>query len=49
MNLKGLLLKFLIWRVKHVSTTNFVLFTSGVIGIVAGLAAVTLEGNVLVL
>lgn len=49
MKFKGLLLKFLIWRVKHVSTTNFVIITSGIIGIIAGLAAVTLKESVHVL
>jgi len=46
MKFKSLLLKFLIWRVKHVSTTNFVIFTSGIIGIIAGLAAVSLKESV---
>ncbi len=46
MKFNDLLLKFLIWRVKHISTKNFVLITAGVIGIVAGLAAVILKESV---
>lgn len=46
MKFNDLLLKFLIWRVKHISTKNFVLITAGVIGIVAGLAAVILKEGV---
>jgi CIC family chloride channel protein len=46
MKFKELLLKFLIWRVKHISTSNFVLIVSGVIGAIAGLAAVSLKESV---
>ncbi|MBL6447414.1 chloride channel protein [Fulvivirga sp. 29W222] len=42
----GLLVKFLIWRVKHVSNKNFVLFLAGIIGLIAGVAAVTLKESV---
>lgn len=46
MKFNDLLLKFLIWRVKHISTKNFVLIISGVIGLIAGLAAVVLKESV---
>jgi len=46
MRSNDLLLKFLIWRVKHISTKNFTIIISGVIGIVAGLAAVSLKESV---
>lgn len=46
MKFNELLLKFLIWRVKHISTKNFVLIISGVIGLIAGLAAVVLKESV---
>ncbi|MEX2592556.1 MAG: chloride channel protein [Anditalea sp.] len=35
--------RFLIWRLKHISTKNFILILSGIIGIVSGLAAVILK------
>lgn len=38
-----LLTKFLIWRLKHIPTKNFVFILSGVIGLVSGIAAVTLK------
>nr|WP_238354481.1 chloride channel protein [Fulvivirga marina] len=41
-----MLVKFLIWRVKHVSNKNFVLFLAGIIGLIAGVAAVTLKESV---
>lgn len=41
-----ILAKFLIWRLKHVHTRNFVIFLSAVIGAVVGLAAVTLKESV---
>ncbi|MTI28791.1 chloride channel protein [Fulvivirga kasyanovii] len=41
-----MLVKFLIWRVKHVSNKNFVLFLAGIIGLIAGSAAVTLKESV---
>ncbi|GAA5032086.1 chloride channel protein [Marivirga lumbricoides] len=46
MKFNDLLLKFLIWRVKHISTKNFVLIISGVIGLIAGVAAVVLKESV---
>lgn len=46
MNLNGLLVKFLIWRLRHISNNNFILLLGGVVGLVAGLAAVTLKGSV---
>lgn len=46
LKLEGLMVKFLIWRIKHVSNRNFVLFLGGVIGIIAGFAAVTLKETV---
>jgi CIC family chloride channel protein len=46
MRFNELLLKFLIWRVKHISTKNFTIIISGVIGVIAGLAAVTLKESV---
>ncbi|MTI20809.1 chloride channel protein [Fulvivirga sp. RKSG066] len=39
-------MKFLIWRMKHISTKNFVVIIAGVIGIFAGLAAVLLKETV---
>jgi len=38
--------RFLIWRLKHVSTKNFVLILSGLVGVLAGLAAVILKATV---
>ncbi|GAB3650943.1 chloride channel protein [Echinicola sediminis] len=38
--------RFLIWRLKHISTKNFVLILSGVIGILTGIAAVVLKESV---
>lgn len=46
MKFDGLLVKFLIWRVKHVSNKNFVLFLAGIIGLIAGSAAVILKESV---
>ena len=39
----SLLVRFLVWRIKHINNKNFVLILSGVIGIIAGIAAVTLK------
>ena len=44
--MKSLLVKFLIWRIKHISNKNFVLFLSGIVGVIAGIAAVTLKQTV---
>ena len=41
-----LLVKFLIWRLKHISDKNFLLIVSGLIGIIAGVAAVILKTTV---
>ncbi len=46
MRFNDLLVKFLIWRLKHISNNNFVLLLSGLIGLVAGMAAVTLKSTV---
>lgn len=46
MKVDSLLAKFLIWRVKHVSNKNFVLILAGIIGIIAGFAAVLLKETV---
>jgi CIC family chloride channel protein len=45
MTTKGLdiLSKFLIWRIRFISDRNFVLILSGVVGCIAGLAAVALK------
>lgn len=40
------MVKFLVWRIKHVSNRNFVLVLGGVIGIIAGFAAVILKETV---
>ena len=46
MKSNNLLVKFLIWRIKHIPNRNFMLLLSGVIGIVTGFAAVTLKTSV---
>lgn len=46
MKADGLLVKFLIWRMKHLSTKNFVLILGGIIGILSGFAAVILKESV---
>ena len=46
MKFKQLLHQFLVWRIRHVSNKNFTLILSGVIGAVAGLAAVILKASV---
>jgi|TARA_B110000503_G_scaffold132756_2_gene209125 chloride channel protein, CIC family len=46
MNLQKLLVPFLIWRLKHVSDTNFTLIMAGFVGLLAGLASVTLKTTV---
>lgn len=40
---KELLTKFLIWRLKHIPIRNFIFILSGIIGLVSGIAAVTLK------
>ena len=46
MNLNTLLVRFLVWRIKHVSNRNFMLALSGLIGLIAGIAAVILKVTV---
>ena len=40
------LMHFLVWRLKHISDSNFTLIMAGIIGLIAGLAAVTLKSTV---
>ena len=40
------LVKFLVWRMKYISNNNFVLILSGIVGLIAGIAAITLKGSV---
>lgn len=42
----GWLSKFLIWRIRHISSRNFVMVLSGLVGVFGGLAAVTLKTTV---
>jgi len=42
----GLMMTFLVWRLKHISDNNFILIVASVIGLTAGLAAVTLKSTV---
>ncbi|MDN5201578.1 chloride channel protein [Fulvivirgaceae bacterium BMA10] len=46
MKSNNLLVRFLIWRMKHMTSKNFVLILSGIIGIIAGIAAVILKTTV---
>ncbi|MCO6359121.1 CIC family chloride channel protein [Roseivirga pacifica] len=46
MSFKHLLSKFLVWRIRHLSTKSFVIILGGITGIVGGLAAVTLKSTV---
>ncbi|MFT7380631.1 MAG: CIC family chloride channel protein [Roseivirga sp.] len=41
-----LLTTFLIWRIRHVSSRNFLILLSGVVGLIGGIAAVTLKSTV---
>lgn len=43
---KRTLSKFLFWRVKHISTKNFVIILGAITGLVGGVAAVTLKSTV---
>jgi len=43
LKLEALLVAFLKWRIRHMSSKNFVLILSAVIGAIAGVAAVTLK------
>ena len=46
MDLKDLLSRFLIWRIKNIKSRTFVIFLSVVVGVLAGLAAVILKVSV---
>ena len=39
-------MRFLVWRLKHVSDNNFILIVAGLIGLIAGIAAVSLKTSV---
>ncbi|WP_109831378.1 chloride channel protein [Reichenbachiella versicolor] len=41
-----LLVRFLVWRMRYISNDNFVILLSGIVGVVAGFAAVSLKGSV---
>ncbi|BDD10564.1 chloride channel protein [Fulvitalea axinellae] len=41
-----MLKKFLFWRVKHINNKNFTMIVSGIVGLLAGLAAVLLKETV---
>ncbi|MEL6537390.1 MAG: chloride channel protein, partial [Bacteroidota bacterium] len=43
---RALLHKVLVWRIKHIPDRNFVLLLSGIVGVLAGLAAVLLKETV---
>lgn len=40
------LMRFLVWRLKHISDNNFLLLVASIIGLIAGLAAVVLKSTV---
>ncbi|MEP0986159.1 chloride channel protein [Ekhidna sp.] len=40
------MMKFLVWRIRHIGDNNFLLITAGLIGIFSGLAAVVLKSTV---
>jgi chloride channel protein, CIC family len=40
------LLKFLIWRLRNISDKNFILILAGIVGAIAGIAAVVLKSSV---
>ncbi len=46
MNFSKLLMRLLVWRLKHINDNNFLLITAGIIGLIAGLAAVSLKTTV---
>ncbi|MBV6647944.1 MAG: chloride channel protein [Cyclobacteriaceae bacterium] len=46
MSFRKLLMRFLVWRLKHISDNNFSLIIAGIVGLFAGLAAVTLKTSV---
>lgn len=41
-----IMMKFLVWRIRHISDNNFLLVTAGLIGLFSGLAAVILKSTV---
>ena len=43
---QGILVKFLIWRIKHVNNKTFMLVLAGLIGVISGFAAVILKETV---
>lgn len=43
---KSLLFNFLTWRLKHISDNNFILIVASIVGMIAGVAAVTLKSAV---
>ncbi|MEO9483231.1 MAG: chloride channel protein [Ekhidna sp.] len=42
----SVMMKFLVWRIRHIGDNNFLLITAGLIGLLAGLAAVVLKSTV---
>lgn len=46
MKISRLLMRFLVWRLKHINDSNFLLIVASVIGLIAGLAAVILKSTV---
>jgi CIC family chloride channel protein len=46
MKIGKLLTQFLVWRLKHVSDSNFTLIIAGLVGLISGIAAVTLKTSV---
>lgn len=42
----SIMIKILVWRLKHISDNNFLLIAAGIIGLFAGLAAVILKSTV---
>ncbi len=46
MRVNDALLKFLIWRLRHISDKNFILILAGIVGAIAGVAAVVLKSSV---
>ena len=46
MNPSKLLMQLLVWRLKHINDNNFILIIAGLVGLVAGIAAVTLKTTV---
>ena len=46
MNPSKFIMRFLVWRLKHISDSNFLLIAAGIVGLIAGMAAVTLKSSV---